>query len=386
MAPPGLIQKLGALWIAAAILGSPTLAEARDLERQRMQQPMLLHDRHHTGNSPYPAPARGEVLWTTFLTGSILASPAVDARGRTYWSTRSGDLHVLSPSGSVIWSVALGDSSHSTPALDSHGNIYTATREGRVAAHNDEGELIWAREMGRDILSSPLVDEAGEQLILSIEDRTVSIDLSTGRLRFVYIVGNKLNNSSPSLGPDGLVRVVNWGGEAVSISGTGRRVWSVDLGSGGFWAAPTLGSFGTLYTAGASGFAVAISPGGRIVWQYKMDEFESVSGFLALTPEGRLLVPVTRSVIALSPKGERVWIHGLGEDSLRTSLSVSKEGHILFGTERGAVRSLDKEGQLNWSTQLARTTFNSSVVIAAPVMGVPRAYLGSLDGHVFCLH
>ncbi len=354
------------------------------IERGRAQQAMLLHDRHHSGFSRFEAPRHGDALWTTLLPGGLVAAPAVDALGQSYWSTQSGNLYVLSPEGQARWSVDIGGGSHSSPALDRRGNIYLATREGRVAAMTPDGDLKWAFESGGEILASPLLDEIGEQLVISVEDVTIALELNSGRLIYAFRAANGQKNSSPVMGPDGLVRVVNWEGWVAALSGQGRVAWRSTVGPPGFWSTPTLDSFGALYTAGSSGALVALSPGGRVLWS--QDLHTSVSGFLALLPEGHILVPTDHALLAFTPSGALLWSHELEGDRLQASLAVSRSGDVLFGTESGHVRSVNRHGALNWDLEAGQTSFRSAAVIAAPVLGSPRAYIGSLDGWVFCLN
>lgn len=371
----------------------PLPEPVRRYEPRKMQHPMLLHDRHHSGVSRWPAPMAGRVLWRTAFPGGVLASPAVDDLGRSYWATQSGQVIRLGSDGSAEVLLDFDTRSNTSPALDSDGNLYAASYNGRVVSLDPEGQRRWSVNVGEDLYSSPVVDEHGRRVIISARDKTLGFSLDTGDRVFTFSAGNSQNNSSPVLGPDGLVRLVNWEGVAMALDAHGGVQWRVDLGASGFWSSPSLGSFGTLYTAGESRRLLAISPAGRVLWFHQLRGVVR-NGFIALSPGGQVLVPTVRGVEAVNPDGTLAWLHRLPpNDQLQASLAVSREGDVLFGTVAGNIVALDAQGQERWRVaprgadrvKGGGAVFHSAVVIAAPVRGRPRAYLGSMYGDVYCL-
>ncbi|MEL6179374.1 MAG: PQQ-binding-like beta-propeller repeat protein, partial [Myxococcota bacterium] len=264
-------------------------------------QPMMLHDRHHTALSRHPGPTLGRIRWSIELHGRIVGSGAVDHQGHSYWATAQGlggQLHALDPDGILIRSIPLGGDTNSSPALGPDGEVYISTRNGDLIAFETDGRERWRHQTQLEILSSPLVDVPSGRVIFSARDRTIGLDLKTGKLAFEFDAQNSANNSSPTLGPDGLIRITNWGGFAAAIAGSGELVWKIPIGRSGFWASPTLGAFGTLYTASQNGDIIALSPNGRILWHTQAPG--AVENFLGLSPDGHLVVPVSRhGIIAL---------------------------------------------------------------------------------------
>lgn len=358
-----------------------------------MQHAMLLHDRHHSGVSRWPAPTEGRVLWRTVLPSGVLASPAIDEQGRSYWATQGGQIIRLTTEGAAEVLLDLDSKSNTSPALDHDGNLYVASFSGRVVSLDRDGRRRWSVPVGDDLYSSPVIDERARRVIISARDRTMAFSMDSGELLFDFSSNNSQNNSSPVLGPDGLVRLINWEGVAMALDARGEVRWRVDLGASGFWSSPSLGSFGTLYTAGESRRLLAISPAGRVLWFHPLQGLVR-NGFIALSPTGQILVPTMRGVEAVSPDGSLAWLHRLpANDQLQASLAISRDGDVLFGTVTGQVFALNAQGQERWRlaprpsemSPASGAVFHSAVVIAAPVAGRPRAYLGSMSGDVYCL-
>ncbi|MBH25667.1 MAG: hypothetical protein CMH57_14690 [Myxococcales bacterium] len=348
-------------------------------------QPMMLHDRHHTAISKLPGPTRGQIRWVADLDGAVVGSGAVDAAGRSYWATLGvGQIHVLDPDGLTVNTLLMGDGTHSSPALGRDGSVYISTLGGDLIAFEPDGRERWRHKAGREILSSPLVDEPSGRVIFSAEDRTLGLDLRTGRLVFEYDARNGRNNSSPTLGPDGLIRITNWGGFAAAIAGSGDQVWKTPIGQHGFWASPTLGAFGTLYTAGRDGTIVALSPQGRILWHAQAPG--NVSTFLGLTTYGHLIVPVAgHGVVTVSPGGVISWQLLLPGRRLSSTLSVTRDDTLYFSTYDGIIGAARiGEEELLWSVGTGEQ-MNSGPIIAPPTRGVARLYVGSRSGRVYCV-
>jgi outer membrane protein assembly factor BamB len=344
---------------------------------------MLLGDPTHSAVAPVEAPRFGARVWTRRLLGPVIAPPAVDADGRSYWATQSGWLQALDWQGGELWRVDLGGASHSSPALLRDGSLVAATRQGEVWRIGPDGAPRWHVQLGREILSSPLLDEPAGRVVLSAEDTTVGLDLEDGGVGFWAEFHNQANNSSPAMGNDGLIRAVNWLGLAFALTGGGRKLWVTDLGvHSGFMSAPVLDKDNNLYTAGASRTLLSLDRRGKLRWTLPLAQ--PVSAFLGSTPEGLILVPMQGLLLAVNQDGLIAWAADLDGFVPSTSPAVSQDGVIHLGTARGELLSIDSQGRLRWTYELGGR-FQAAPVLAQTPTGQPRLLAANLDGLVVCL-
>jgi outer membrane protein assembly factor BamB len=370
------------------LLGAPRVGAQERLTRLErratlMQHPMLLADARHTGCSRQQAPREGRAVWRRQLSGPVIASPAADARGLSWWATQSGQLHVLDPQGGQVLRRALPGPSHSSPALLRDGAALLATRDGEVWLLGPDGRWRWRQALGREILSSPALDEAGGRAYLSAGDETVALSLADGRVLFRVSAGNGANNSSPALGPDGLVRVVNWQGLALAISGGGVEVWRVQLAvQDGFMTSPTLGPDGSLYASGGLGILFALGADGRLRWTRALDQ--PVDAFLGQLPDGRVLVPGQRALVAVHTHGVESWRCDLQGERATSSPAISSDGVVFVGTGEGRIWAISARGEPLWRFHLGERVQAAPILIHTAT-AQPRLLIADLGGAVACL-
>jgi len=381
-------------WIVVGLIGaalaasSPVLADPTTAVLMRAQplshpSPMLLGDVQHTGISRHPGPRRGEVVWRANVPGGLLAPPSVDAQGQTWWVTQAGALVVLDADGGVLRRMAIGSGSHSVPALGRAGDVYTTDRDGRFMRLSPEGEVRWVTELEGETVSSPLLDEDGHRVIVSVEDRTIALDLDTGQPLFEFSFGNARYNSSPALGPDGLVRITNWDGWIAAIEPNGAARWKRRLARPGKIATPTLDAFGGLYTALENGEVMGLTSKGRPLWIARAPG--PVLSFLAMLPDGRLIVPVaTPGIQIVEPSGALGWYRPLDAGRLGFTVAVDRVGTIYYATAQGTIGALDRDGEPVFAFETG-AEFGAGPVIVPPRRGNPRAVIGALGGEIFCI-
>ncbi len=385
MSPP----RCAALLLLLALLaGVPRAADAQDTTRHlrrapRAAWPTLLGDPYHRGVSPREGPRRGEIVWTAGLSGGLLATPAVDERGRSYWPTLAGEIQILDPDGAHLSRLELRQASHSTPALSRAGDLYAADRSGAVYRFDPSGARRWQVEVGGELVSSPLLDEASGLLYISAADRTLALRAATGEIVFELDMQNDHYNSSPTLGPDGLVRFTNWDGWYVALHPTGERQALRRIFRTGKTSTPTVDSFGVSFLAADSGEVMALSRRGLPIWAVRLGG--PVLSFLALLPDGRLLVPVTgQGVQAIWPHGRLSWAWLAPGVRFTPTLAVDHLGQTYLSTSQGAVVALDPDGVERWSLN-TRLPLASGPVLLPPARGWPRALVGASDGSVVCV-
>jgi outer membrane protein assembly factor BamB len=375
------VPALAALPAHGDVVGSGTVRVS--VATRGPQSPMLLGDERHTGISRFDAPRAGEVAWRGRLLGGLIGSPAADAQGNLYFATQSGWLHVFKPDGSGERRIQLSAGTHSTPAITNSGLIIVPSRDGMVTAYTQDLTSVWVTSLGKELLSSPAIDRRTGTLVVSASDVTVGLDTATGAVRFRWSAGNSRNNSTPTIAPDGNVRITNWGGFAVSLDPSGNEVWRARLGAEGFWSSPTLGPRGEMYTAGATDrVVVALSPQGRELWRQKIAR--RVSRFMAQLPSGGLLVPNQPLLQPLDPArgipGKSAAIAG-GSGS--TTPAVSRDGVVFMGTSNAKLVAVDGDRTL-WSVSLP-SPMEGAPIVAAAADGRSRVVAVDISGNVVCV-
>lgn len=110
----------------------------------------------------------GKQLWAQGVRGHLYASPAQLADGTLVQASTDGTIYALDPAtGRIRWAHDTLGPLRSSPAVDAHDRIYVGSGEGSLLALEPDGTLRWAYR---------LIDEERNDL-----------------------------NSSPALGPDGIV-------------------------------------------------------------------------------------------------------------------------------------------------------------------------------------
>lgn len=350
------------------------------VESRGPQAPMLLGNERHTGVAHFDGPTRGAVVWKGRVLGGLIGSPAADADGNLYFATQSGWLHVFKPDGTGERRIQLAAGTHSTPAITRSGLIIIPTRDGKITAYTKDLTPVWVTSVGKELLSSPVIDRRSGMVVVSARDVTVGVDIATGAVRFRWSAGNDRNNSTPTIAPDGNIRITNWGGFAVSLDPAGTEVWRATLGREGFWSSPTLGTRGELYTAGTRDRqVVAISPAGRPMWRARIGS--GVSSFMAQTPAGALIVPNQANVLTLDPgTGAVIASTPIAAARGSTTPAVSRDGIVYFGTSNSHLHAYRGSKAL-WTLRLPGP-LQGAPILVAPVSGRGRIVAADISGNI----
>lgn len=154
----------------------------------------------------------GETLWTAGGLGSNAASPLLtssEPNGAVVIGGFDGHVRAYAQeSGKEIWSRGVRGHLYSSPAQLSDGTLIQASTDGTVYALDPStGAVRWAHDGLGPIRSSPAVDANDRIYVGSGEGSLLAIE-PDGRLRWAYrLVDDERNdlNSSPAIGPDGIV-------------------------------------------------------------------------------------------------------------------------------------------------------------------------------------
>ncbi|MDH5769779.1 MAG: PQQ-binding-like beta-propeller repeat protein [Candidatus Bathyarchaeota archaeon] len=172
----------------------------------------------------------GNLLWTTYIGGEKLSSPAI----------LDNMIFVTSPyvyavdvfTGKLLWTYKTNWAVISSPAV-ADGLVFVGSQndDKAFALEQDTGKLVWSFRTG-GWLTSPAVDSAKRLVVLGCRDaRIYCLDEHTGNLQWEYVDGvNYL--SAPTITMNGLVYVGSTNGNFYCIDEeTGEEVWKYVIGA-----------------------------------------------------------------------------------------------------------------------------------------------------------
>ncbi|MBO3809374.1 MAG: PQQ-like beta-propeller repeat protein [Candidatus Brockarchaeota archaeon] len=115
--------------------------------------PMFMHDRKHTGRSPFMGAREGRVRWRLGWKGGIYSSFVIGSDGTIYFGGfdrrkhhHGYYLYAVGPDGSLKWRFRVENLIESTPAIGDDGTIYAGSSDGFFYAVNPNGTLKWKLE------------------------------------------------------------------------------------------------------------------------------------------------------------------------------------------------------------------------------------------------
>ncbi len=350
--------------------------------------PMFLHDRQHTGRSPYACPDSVTLIWKFQTNGEVSDSPTIGIDGMIYFCTDEiygNILYALYPSGSLKWKYQLNSfGTKSTPSIGSDGTVYVGVRYNPtngscLFAIDQNGNFKWKCRIGsyaRDnIDSSPAIDRDGTIYIGSDSDTLYAIN-PNGTIKWRFGTGSDID-SSPAIANDGTTYIGSEDGYFYAIRPNGSLKWKYLKGDGYFGdSSPSIGLDGTIYVGSDDDNIYAFNSDGSVKWTLYIRGWHSSTPIIdyngiiylfygalhAISPEGVLLwktehlsqntgilcpiIDVNNTIYfsyntwpnskfdAVKPDGTRKWsFDPLCE--ITTSPCISSDGSIYIGTEKG---------------------------------------------------
>jgi outer membrane protein assembly factor BamB len=223
---------------------------------------------------------------------------------------------------------------------------------------------------------------------------------------------------TPALGPDGTVYAVfSVGGNAPDAKGTlyalrppasgveARVAWSVDLGPGRTTSSPALGPDGTLYVVNQLGRLAAVAPDGRVRWALQVGP--ALKATPALGYDGALYVPsLDGKLYAVGTRADEAWVkwtfdfgQHLGPTPLLVdkappagadargsgaSAAVGPDGTVYVGANNSNFYAVTGDGKLKWLYEAEREVAGIwSAPALAPDAGT--LYFAANKGGVYAL-
>lgn len=264
----------------------------------------------------------GRLIWTytSRLVGGVGTAPLIESSDRVYIGTKRGEVICVNSAGTeVFYKSGIGDSIDAAPALSRTDTVlFVPTNEGKVYRINSTNGVIidtyvtpdryaifsspavasdttiyflgrdnyfyalsysvssislkWRVDVSNFVgqrSSSPAVDQNTGYLYIGSNNRKLYAfvdNVSTYRILWEFDTGAPVE-SSPVIGPDGIVYVLNSNGRLLGFRPNGEKILDVNLREGSK-TSPTVADDGRIYVTTSQGNLFCVSPQGRIEWQY----------------------------------------------------------------------------------------------------------------------
>jgi len=173
--------------------------------------------------------SEGQLLWTTYIGGGPLSSPAIQ-NGTIYITSTIGVDAVDLQTGASIWDFATTWPVTSTPAV-ADGMVFVGTENNdRVYALNQSnGNPVWDY-FTSGWLTPPAVDSSAQLVIVGSKDyKLYAFDEQTGVVEWKYFNGENYLTAS-TISANGLVYVGTFDGNLHCLNETtGEEIWNYSV-------------------------------------------------------------------------------------------------------------------------------------------------------------
>jgi outer membrane protein assembly factor BamB/formylglycine-generating enzyme required for sulfatase activity len=365
----------------------PTMLETAGKEFDLSGGKVWRGDNGRSGVYPSPGVRKLKgVKWTRETGGKVTSSPLV-VDGRMYVGTVKGVLCLDATDGSVIWEKPIAGGSDSSACLHD-GVIYIGGNDAKLhALKADSGETIWTSPATAPLKSSPCVTYGVVFCGLSTGVSVSDGKPVWGQLQRLGPIAQVADGrlSSPSVDTDHYIQA-GFSGRFLDIrTGMGSNptgwagqntypivdgvVYGINSGMGGASEEPNL---------------LAHSPK-KTFWRFSLQPADIKKRLIAVSAPAvwKDYVFVASDYGTLHGldrrTGEVKWQQELGRElSIRSSVSVSKDGLVYLGTHDHHVYCVDgKTGKILWKHKTGAPVVSSACVADGIV------FIGSNDGMIY---
>ena len=303
--------------------------------------PMLRHDVHHTGRSPYGKDGCTALLkWKVKIGGGFLAHPVIDKNGTIYTGSYCSGLYAIYPNGTIKWTL---DIDVWGIAIARDGTIYVGGWERYLYAISPDGTIKWKCKINGGACGYPLIGEDGTIYVGSSHPLTAN-----GKFYAIYPNGTikwrvdldgcssaVLNNNTiyTDCFRDGYLYAI--------YANNGTIKWKSWEGSFGTSYGPSVDEKGIIYYASRNGYLYAFYPNGTLKWKYNIGGSYTPP---AISEEGKLYVASGENVYAFDSNGTLLWKR---KTYSARGLVIDKNG-VIYGLGDYYVYALNPNGTLRW--------------------------------------
>lgn len=376
--------------------------------------PSYHKDAHNTGQSSSKGPQTNNTKWSYLNQNlTVHGSPVIGSNGTIYVGGANGILYAFNPNGKLKWTLTTKSQIMGSPTIGNDGTIYFSNYKNTYAVRPN-GTVLWKCVTGDyNSGSSPVIGK-NKTVYVTVTNNiagTLYAISNSGVIKWKYSMG-QIYGTSPVIGPDGTIYMVDYKGRMYAINPNGTLKWSFKLSNNPnnpvyninmVYDGLSIGADGTIYVANSltntiSGnvsrnyfYLFAINDNGShgsVQWVYTTNMKihyiqEPVYGVPAISSDGRIYVVSASNLYAIDTNGNFIWCtsydnRGVSGTGL-TSAIIDANGTIYVGGRDG-IFALNKNGTILWS-------YNTGEIVGSPALSSDGTlYVGTVVGTFYAFN
>jgi outer membrane protein assembly factor BamB len=263
-------------------------------------------------------------------------------------------------------------------AVVASGTVYEGSADGRLYAINPNGLVKWAVKLGTNIASTPTVGPNGLLYVVNSAGKLYSVS-SSGKARYLRSLGL----GAPAVVSYGRALYAGGAHGIYALGLNGQRRWYHHTAAEvtGISAGPHGGVFATTAKTTKSSQVIALTKSGKTRWAGKVIGFANAptvgsSGNIYVTTQAGYLV-------ALNSAGKLRWSRRV-QGVIAASATLRRSGGVYIGMgipgHNGSLRAFNSAGKQLWSYRTSDSNFDSPTV-----GGDGTIYFGSDNNNIYAL-
>ena len=224
--------------------------------------------------------------------------------------------------------------------------------------------------------SSPAIGPDGVIYVGSPDDSLYAIN-PNGTLKWRYPTGGDVQ-SSPAIASDGTVYFGSYDHCLHAVNHDGTLKWSYPTG-GHVVSSPAIAADGTVYFGSDDNYFYALNPDGTLRWSYPTERVVAASP--AIGSDGTVYCGSDDNYFyAMDTGGTLKWRYMTGGD-VQSSAAIATDGTIYVGSYDNYLYALNPDSTLKWRDSTGGNVSSSPVIAADGTI-----YFGSQDNYVYALN